>query len=101
VGFKPWLLLWKTSVKGIEGEMRKIKAGFMFIELLLVLAIIMFLAFKVFKLYFKKSSLNQETQQVISEQGIDTASSKSIIDSTRNKLGDIQNQHIDELNKIK
>lgn len=81
--------------------MKKFKAGFMFIELLLVLAIIMFIAFKVFKLYFKGPSLNKETQQVISEQIIDTTSSKSIIDSTRNKLKDIQNQHIDELNKIK
>ncbi len=80
---------------------KKRKTGFMFIELLLVLAIIMFLAFKVFKLYFKKSSLNKETQQVISEQGIDTTSPKSIIDSTRNKLKDIQNQRADESDKIK
>lgn len=71
--------------------MGKIKTGFMLIELLLVLAIIMFLAFKVFKLYFKRPSLNKETQRVISEQGIDTTSSKSIIDSTRKKLEDIQN----------
>jgi len=35
--------------------MRKIKRGFMFIELLLVLALIMFIAFKVFKFYFKNS----------------------------------------------
>ncbi len=73
----------------------------MFIEILLVLVIIMFLAFKVFKLYFKGPPLNQETQQVISAQGIDTTSSKSIIDSTRNKLKDIQNQRVDELSKIK
>jgi flagellar biogenesis protein FliO len=76
--------------------MRKIKTGFMFIELLLVLAIIMFIAFKVFKLYFKKSSLDKETQRAISEQGIDTTSSRSIIDSTRRKLRDIQDQHMEE-----
>jgi flagellar biogenesis protein FliO len=80
--------------------MKKIKAGFMFIELLLVLAIIMFIAFKVFKLYFKSPPLNQETQQVISEQGINTSTYRSILNSTRNKLEDIQNKHIDELNKI-
>lgn len=81
--------------------MSKLKAGFMFIELLLVLAIVMFTAFKVFNLYFKKSPFNKETQRVISEQGIDTTSSKSIIDSTRKKLQDIQSQHMDELDKIK
>jgi len=80
--------------------MRKIKTGFMFIELLLVLAITMFIAFKVFKLYFKNPSLNKETQRVISEQGIDTTSYKSTIDSTRDKLEDIQNKHFDEMNKI-
>ncbi|MDP2938591.1 MAG: hypothetical protein Q8O13_00690 [Candidatus Omnitrophota bacterium] len=77
--------------------MRKIKTGFMFIELLLVLAIIMFIAFKVFKLYFKNPSLNKETQKVISEQGINTTSYKSIIDSTKKKLQGIQDQHIEKL----
>ncbi len=73
----------------------------MFIELLLALAIIMFIAFKVFNVYFKKPSLDKETQRFISEQGIDTTSHKSTIDSTRDKLEDIQTKHIDELNKIK
>jgi len=81
-------------------KMRQIKAGFMLIELLLVLAIIMFIAFKVFKLYFKKPALDKETQRAISEQGIDTASPNSIIDSTQKKLQDIQGQHMGELNNI-
>ena len=80
--------------------MRKIKAGFMFLEILLVLAIIMFIAFKVFKLYFKNPPLDKETQRVITEQGINTTTYKSIINSTKDKLEDIQNKHIDELNKI-
>ena len=76
--------------------MRKIKAGFMYIELLLVLAIIMFIAFKVFELYFKNPPLNKETQGVASEQGIDTTSGKSIIDSTKKKLQDIQGQRAEQ-----
>ena len=80
--------------------MRKIKAGFMFLEILLVLAIIMFIAFKVFKLYFKNPPIDKETQRVITEQGINTTTYKSIINSTKDKLEDIQNKHIDELNKI-
>jgi competence protein ComGC len=89
---------------GIEAEMRKFKAGFMFIELLLVLAIIMFIAYKVINVYFKKPSLDKETQKFISEQGIDATNYKSIIDSTKDNLKGIQNQHnkdIDEWNKIK
>lgn len=82
-------------------DIKKINTGFMLIELLAVLAIIMFIAFKALKPYFMKPSLNKETQKVISGQVIDTASSKSLIDSTRNKLRDIQNQHNDELNQIK
>ena len=80
--------------------MRKIKAGFMFLELLLVLAIIIFVGFKVFKLYSKNYSINQETQKVTSEQGIDTASHRSTLDSARDKLQDLQDKHFDDLGKI-
>lgn len=73
----------------------------MYIELLLVLAIIMFIAFKVFNLYFKAPSLNKETQRVISTQGIDTTNSQSIVESTKKKLQDIQNQRMDEMDNIK
>jgi hypothetical protein len=89
--------IWILRTSRREG---RIKTGFMFIELLLVLAIIMFIAFKVFKLYFKKPSLDKETQRAISEQGINSASPKSIIDSTRGKLQDIQGQHMEELGNI-
>jgi hypothetical protein len=65
----------------------------------LVLAIIAFIAYEVFNVYFKKTSVDKETQKIISEQGIDTTSYKSTIDSTREKLKEIQNKHIDELNK--
>ena len=80
--------------------MRKIKTGFMFVELLLVLAVVMFIAFKVFKLYFNNPPLNPEAQRVISEQGIDTTNYKTIIDSTQEKLDAIQNKHNDELSRI-
>lgn len=81
--------------------MGKVQAGFMFLELLLVLVIIMFIAFKVFESYSKKPVLNKETEKVMSEQGIDTTSYKSIIDSTKSKLEDIQNRRVDQLDTIK
>ncbi|OGX25528.1 MAG: hypothetical protein A3J51_00950 [Omnitrophica WOR_2 bacterium RIFCSPHIGHO2_02_FULL_45_21] len=73
----------------------------MFIELLLVLALIMFIAFKVFKFYFKNPSFDKETQGAISGQGIDTASYKSIIDSTKKKLQGIQDQETEKLGNEK
>jgi hypothetical protein len=84
------------------GWMRAARTGFMFLELLLAAAVVMFLAFAVFKLYFKQpyTNINKETQKVILEQGIDTTSYKSTVDSTRSKIEDIQNKHFEELNKI-
>ena len=80
--------------------MSKNKSGFMLLELLAVLAIIMFIAFKVFNLYFKQPSINKEMQKIIAEQGIDATSHKSTIDSTRAKFQDIQDKHFDDLSKI-
>jgi len=80
--------------------MKKIKTGFMLIELLVVLAIIMFIVFKVWDIYFKRPALSKETQKVMSEQGVDTTNYKTISNSMKNKVEDIQSQHINELNKI-
>lgn len=81
--------------------MRKLKSGFMFLELLLVLAIIMFIAYKVINMYVKKPALNKEAQKISTEAGIDTSSYKSIVNSTKDKLNDIQNKRMDDLNNIK
>ena len=72
----------------------------MLIELLVVLAIIMFIASKVFKSYFMKPSLDKETQEVISGQGIDTTGYQTLIDSTKKKLQNIQGHHIEELGNV-
>jgi hypothetical protein len=80
--------------------MKKIKTGFMFIWLLLALAIIMFIIFRVLKLYLKNPSIKQETQEVMSESDIDTTNYQSTIDNARNRIEDIQDKHLDELNKL-
>jgi len=72
----------------------------MYIELLLVLAIIAFIAIKVLNNYYKRPSMNKETQKVMSEQGINTASYISIKDSVKNKLKNIQAKRNEELDKI-
>ena len=47
-----------------------------------------------------KPSLDQETQKVMSEQGIDSSNYQSLIDSSKKKLQDIQEQHTQELDKV-
>ncbi len=81
--------------------LNEFKKGFAFVELILVLVIILFLIFAVFKLYFKKTPLNQETKKSLSEQGIDTTNYKTIQDSTKKKIQDIKMQHMKELDQIK
>lgn len=82
--------------------MNKLKeAGFMFIEILLALAIIMFILFKILDFYFKKSHPDKDTRKLITEQGISTSNPQSIIGSTRDKIEDIQKQHLNELDNIK
>jgi len=81
--------------------MKKDKAGFALVELLLVLAVIMFIVFKVFEAYLKKPLLGKEEQTLMLEQGIDTASVTSTLSSTRAKLKDIQSKHIEQLDAIK
>jgi len=80
--------------------MKKVKRGFALVELLVVAAIIMFLAFKMWEAYSKKPVLSKETEKVMTEQGIDTTNYKTISDSMKSKVEEIQKQHIDELNKI-
>lgn len=82
--------------------MKEFKKGFGFIELLLVLVVILFLFYKVINLYFKKATTpNKETEKALSEQGINTTNYKSIIDTTKEKIKNIQTQHFNELENIK
>ncbi len=80
--------------------MKKNKRGFMYLEILLVLAIIIFAGFKVFKAYYKSPTINKETQKIMIEQGIDTTNYKTTVDSYRDKLEDIQKKHLEDLEKI-
>lgn len=84
-----------------RGRIKEFKGGFTFIGLLLVLAIILFLFYKAINLYFKKTSINEETEKTLLEQGIDTANYRSIVDSTKEKIQDIQTQRTKELENIK
>jgi len=80
----------------------KFKKGLGFIEILLVLAFIAFLFYKVIDLYFKKApTINKDTQETLSGQGIDTKNYKTILDTTQNKIKNIQTQHLNQLESTK
>jgi hypothetical protein len=65
---------------------------FTLLELLLALAIIWFLASKVLTVYFKKPIADKQSSKFISEQGIDTTSSKTILATTKHRLQVIDQQ---------
>ncbi|GEM_PF-3166993 len=82
--------------------MKKSAAGFMFIELLFGLLITLFLVFTLSKLYLKPAavSLNPQENKFIAESGVDATTYKTVVDSTKNKVEEIQNKHFEDLNKL-
>jgi len=82
--------------------MRKKQAcGFSFIEILIVLAITLFLGYKLLNLYFKQPALDKETEKALLEQGIVTTNYQTTANTVRNKIQNIQKQHTDQLMEIK
>ena len=67
------------------------------IELLLILLTIIFLYYFMSKFYFKRSSLDKEVEQTLVQQGIDTTNYKTILDSTKAKLANIQEQQAQQV----
>lgn len=76
--------------------MKKTGHGFALIELLAVLAITLFIIFKVMNYYYRKPSVDKKTQKVLSEQGIDTTSPGSIVGSVKKKLQNIKDDRREE-----
>lgn len=76
--------------------MNKHKRGFMFIEPLLVVAIIMFVLFQLFKIYFKPA-INKDAQKFITEQGVDATNYKTITDTAKKQIQDLQTQYTEKL----
>ena len=75
--------------------------SFSFIEIIIVLAIILFLGYKLLNLYFKQPSIDPETNKALIEQGIDTTNYQTTANTVRNKIENIQKQHLDQFNEIK
>lgn len=88
------------AAKKRRGELKKLRArpeeGFALLELLLAAAIIAVIVLVMLHNYYKKPSIDTETQKVISEQGIDTTSRRSIVDSVKTKLQNIKDDRQEE-----
>lgn len=80
--------------------MNKSQAGFGFIEMLLVLAIILFLGYRAFNVYLQRSALKPETKQTLTQQGINAKNYTTITGSVRQQLQGIQKQHTQELDQV-
>ena len=69
---------------------------FTILEILIVLAIVLFLCYKL----LRSPSLDKDTQKSLSEQGIDTTSQKTILDSTKKKLQGIDQQLMNRAKEV-
>ena len=79
----------------------KLKGSFLtLLEILLVLLIISFLSHELLKVYFKPAALDKKTEQLLIEQNIDTTSYKTVVDSTKAKVKDVNRQLIDRVKKL-
>ncbi len=70
------------------------------LELILVLVIILLLFKQALNSYFKKPYFDKKTEQALSEQGIDTTNYKAILDSTKEKIKNIDKQLMDQEKRI-
>lgn len=74
--------------------MKDTRKAFVFLEILLVLIVISFLVYIALKTYFKKPTMDKETEKILTEQGIDTSNQKAILDSARDKVREINKQQL-------
>ena len=64
----------------------KFQAGFGLIEIILVLAVILFLYYTMTKKHLGKPQIDKDTKIILSEQGVETGNYKSLIDTVKKKL---------------
>lgn len=78
------------------------KQGFLtLIGMLFAIAIICFLTYFTWNVYFKNGPLDKATQGALKEQGINASSYQSVLDSTKSKLKEIQNQSAKQLEEVR
>lgn len=74
-----------------------IKKGFSGVELLVVLILVFILSYFAYRAYFVEKIAGKEGTQFLSEQGIDGRNYKTAIDSTRQKIREIQKERLNAI----
>lgn len=91
----------RKATDRISGQNRVTRGSlFTLLELLLVLAIIVFLSRLLLKAYFGRQGLDKKTQESLSAEGIDTGSYKTILDSAKKKAQESNQKLIERQNII-
>ncbi len=78
----------------------KDRRGFTLLGLLLAIAIVCVLYYIAVNTYFKKPILDKSTEKSLSEQGIDISSHQAILESTKEKLEDINKKLLNKSRQI-
>lgn len=73
---------------------------FSLLEIVIVLAIILFMAQRMLQSYFKKPAMDKQTETIVHDAGINTANYQSVVQSTRNKVKDITQQRQNDLEAL-
>jgi hypothetical protein len=68
--------------------------------MLLAFAITCFLSYFAWNTYFRKSPFDKDTQGALNKEGINTSNYQSVLDSTKNKLKDIQSQAAKQMEEV-
>lgn len=80
---------------------RKNNSGFLgLLSLVFTLAIICFISYLTFKVYFKKPIAGEWAGESSSVQGAPPSNYQSVLSSTRNKIEGINKKHLNELNQL-
>ena len=73
---------------GIQGINKN--KGFSFVGILIVVAIVGFLYYYASMNYFGKSTLDEETEEQLEEQGIDTSSQGALLESALERIDEME-----------
>lgn len=70
---------------------------FTLLEIIIVLAIVLFMAQKMIKNYFQSPITDKQTETIAHDAGIDTANYQSVMQSTKDKINNIVDQRQKDL----
>ena len=84
----------KTNSHGI------FKKGFALLELLFSTAIIVTLGYIGYQFYFKRPPVSEQTQEALSEYGINASSQKAILEDAKSRIEDVNKQILENHRKL-